>query len=135
MELIRKTRKLGNSSGVILPKKLLGCEVKITLLKRPLNIRKITFKILENMLSDIQGIYLINENPPEVLAVSNSIKKIIRYKGLKLIIVPLTQLKKDILNPELKSKLEKSRVIINKPLLLSINNKEKFINNLSINSR
>ena len=118
MELIRKTRKLGNSSGVLLPKKWLGYEVKITVLNRPLNIRKITFKILENILSDIQGIYLISEKPHEVLAISNSIKKIFHYKGLKLSVVPLNQLKKDLqAKSDLKSKLEKSRIIMNKNLL------------------
>ena len=121
MELIRKTRKLGNSSGVLLPKKWLGYEVKISIIKRPLNIRKITFKLLENILSDIQGIYFISEKPAEVLAISNSIKKILFYKGLKLLIVPFEQIKKDIqTKPDLKSKLEKSKIIMNKNILLSL---------------
>ena len=42
MPLLRKAVKVGNSAGVILPKSLLGSEVKITVKNRPLNIKKET---------------------------------------------------------------------------------------------
>ena len=40
MEFLRKTVKVGNSSGVILPRKLLGSEVRVIVVKRPVNIKR-----------------------------------------------------------------------------------------------
>ena len=40
MEFLRKAVKVGNSSGVILPKKLLGSEVKVIVVNSPINIKK-----------------------------------------------------------------------------------------------
>ena len=117
MELIRIAKKVGNSAGVLLPKKLLGAEVKITLIKRPVNIKKRTLKLISPYLADILGIYITNKKPIEVLAVSLSMKRIIKSK-FKISIVPLNIIKKDIQDkPELKEKIKRAEVILNKYLL------------------
>lgn len=118
MEFIRKTIKLGNSSGVILPRKLLGAEVKISVINIPLDIKKEALKALDSHLDDLLGIYIIAKKPLEVLAVSSSLKKLIYNERIKILLVPLEQLKKDIKsNPELKKKISQSETILNHSLL------------------
>ncbi len=120
MEFLRKAVRVGNSSGVILPKKLLGSEVKVIVINKPLNIKKETFKIINNYLPDIQGIYVTKEKPAEVLAISSSIKKVIETDKLKVNIVPLYIIKKDLKKPALREKLKKAKVILNKSLLFDL---------------
>ena len=118
MEFLRKTVRVGNSAGVILPKKLLGSEVKITVVNMPINIKKETLRMIEDCLEDVLGIYVINKRPAEVLAISDDIKKVIQEEKIKIIIVPLSQIKKDIkTNFVLRNKLEKAEAILNKNLL------------------
>ena len=118
MEFLRKTVRVGNSAGVILPKKLLGSEVKITVVNMPINIKKETLRMIEDCLEDVLGIYVINKRPAEVLAISDDIKKVIQEEKIKIIIVPLSQIKKDIkTNFVLRNKLEKAGTILNKNLL------------------
>ena len=121
MEFLRKTVKVGNSAGVILPKKLLGSEVKITVMNMPVNIKKEALRMIEDCFEDVLGIYIINKMPVEVLVVSDGIKKIIEEDKIKIIIVPLSKIKKDIkTNFVLRNKLEKAGVILNKNLLSKI---------------
>ncbi|MFH1501056.1 MAG: DUF2080 family transposase-associated protein [archaeon] len=120
MELIKKTIKVGNSAGVILPKSLLGSEVKITVVKRPLNIKKDTLRMLDPFLEDLLGIYLIeqDEKKVEVLAVSFSTQKNILTETYKINIVPIENLKSSLKNkPLIKQRIKKARVILNRSLL------------------
>lgn len=118
MEFIKKAVRVGNSAGVILPKKLLGSEVKITLISRPFNLKKVIFKLLSSHLQDIIGIYVINKNPLEVLAISSSTKEKIPHDKFSLFIIPLSVVRKDIVNNQvLKEKLNSAEVILNKSLL------------------
>jgi len=118
MQLIRKTIKLGNSSGVLLPKSLLGSEVKITVLNRPINIKKKVLKILEKELEEIIGIYILNKEPHEILAVSEKIKKIIYNEKIRIMLVPLDLIKKDLkIKEDLKKKILNAEAILNKALL------------------
>lgn len=126
MEFIRIARKLGNSAGVLLPKKLLNCEVKVSVIKRPIDIKKIVLKSLNNFLSDIQGIYILNKNPLEVLAVSNKIRKLIKNEKIKINLVPLSIIRKDIKNEKLREKLSKAEVILNSALLDEIKKDYNF---------
>lgn len=118
MELLRKTVKVGNSAGVILPKKLLGCEVKIIVVNQPLNLKKEVMKILDSYLEDIQGIYVTNKNPIEILAISHDSRKIITEDKLKISIIPLSLIRKDL--SKIKPKLEKAEVILNRELLAKL---------------
>lgn len=121
MELIRKTRKVGNSAGVLLPKSLLGSEVKITVVKMPVNIKKEVLKALENHLQDLRGIYIINENPVEVIAVSSKLKSIINSESIKISIVPFSIIKRDLKTKQtLKEKISKAKAILNHSLLLEL---------------
>lgn len=118
MEFLRKTVRVGNSAGVILPKKLLGSEVKITVVNMPVNIKKETIRLIEDCLEDVLGIYITGKKPIEVLVVSGDIKKVIQEEKIKIIIIPLSQIKKDIkTNFVLRNKLEKAAAIMNKSLL------------------
>jgi antitoxin component of MazEF toxin-antitoxin module len=121
MEFLRKTVKIGNSSGVILPKSLLGSEVKVTVVKRPVNIKKQVLKLLNDMLEDLRGIYLVNEKPIEVLAVSYKTKELLDNEKIKISIVPFVVIKRDIkIKPKLREKLMKAKTILNRHLLLEL---------------
>jgi antitoxin component of MazEF toxin-antitoxin module len=121
MDFVRKTVRVGNSAGVILPKRLLGSEVKITVVKRPINIKKEVMKLLDNYLADLIGIYITNENPLEVLAVSSKIKEIINNERIKLSIVPLSVIKRDIkTQSKLREKMMKAKTILNISMLKAL---------------
>lgn len=118
MEFIRKTIKVGNSAGVILPKTLLGSEVKIIVVKRPVNIKKEVLSLLSEFLKDLRGIYILNEKPIEILAVSSRTKTIIENEKMKISIVPYSIVKRDIKTKiNLKEKLLAAKTILNESLL------------------
>jgi hypothetical protein len=118
MILLRKAKKLGNSAGVLLPKKLLGSEVKISVLKRPVNIKKETLKLLGPYFENLRGIYITNKNPIEVLAVSLNVKEIIKNEKIKISVVPFSVVKRDIKTKQaLRAKLIRAEIILNKALL------------------
>ena len=58
-EFYRRTVKVGNSAGVLLPKSLLGAEVKVSVINMPHNLKKDALRILEPILENIIGIYII----------------------------------------------------------------------------
>ena len=106
---------------VLLPKKLLGSEVKITVVKRPVDIKKEVLRALYEHLEDLQGVYVINLDPGEILAVSSKTKAIITKKNLKITLIPLEIIKKDIKSKkELRDKLKKAKSILNNLLLLKL---------------
>jgi len=116
-EFIRKTKKVGNSAGVILPKKLLGCDVKISIIKIPINIKKEAFKLLEDLSEEIMGFFLLNKNPFEILAVSEKTRKIIKDK-IKINVVPLSKIKKDIqTSEEARARIIRAEPMMNNTLL------------------
>ena len=121
-EFIKKAIKVGNSAGVLLPKSLLGSEVKITLIKKPLDIKKDVLKILENYFPDLLGIYIINLGKQiEILAISADITKIIHLGKYKISLVPLNQVKKDVKeNEKLNLKLKQAKIILNRALLFDL---------------
>ena len=120
--LIRKTRKVGNSAGVLLPKKLLGSEVRVTVVRRPINLKKEALKVLNKHLNEIRGIYTTSlkdeEGKLEVLAISSKLKAVISSEKIKATIIPFQLVKKDIkTNKSLKNKIMKSSTILNQALL------------------
>ncbi len=121
MEFIKKAVKVGNSAGVILPKKFLGSEVKITILRKPINIKKEALKILDPYLQEIIGVFIMNEKPIEILAVSSKIKKLIYKDNMKISIVPFGVIKRDFLkNERLREKLLNAKTIFNKSILIEL---------------
>lgn len=120
---LRKTKKVGNSCGVILPKYLLGADVRITVVKPPINIKRDITNILEPILEDLIGIYLIalEKRKAEILAVSTKINKHIEKGDYRIDIVPLNHLKKLLKQKKiLAEKLNNAKVIINKKLLVEL---------------
>lgn len=122
-EFVKKAIRVGNSAGVLLPKSFLGSEVKITVIDKPLNIRKDVMKILENYFENIIGIYIINVSKDliEVMAISSNLKKMIQSGKYKISIVPLNLIKKDLkISPRLKTKINQAKTILNKALLFEL---------------
>ncbi len=119
-EFYRRTIKVGNSAGVLLPKSLLGADVKVAVVKHPRNIKKETLAILNKILEDILGIFLISkdESSIEILAISTKINKHIERGVYKIDITPIDKIKTSIKQkPEIKDKIKNAKPIMNKQLL------------------
>lgn len=134
-QFLRRAIKVGNSAGVLLPRALLGSQVIVRVVNPPLNLKRDTLKILEPMLEDLLGIFLIStgENTAgtlgntagkkaEILAVSTLQQaKIIEKGNYKIDIVPLLILKKSIKEKsQTREKIAKAKPILNKRLLLEL---------------
>ncbi len=113
---LRKTRKVGNSCGVLLPKYLLGADVRVFVATLPLAPKKDVMKILAPILEEILGVYFIKMQgkKAEILAVSTKVEEKIEKGRYKIDVVPLAEVKK---KREIIDKLKKAKVIINKKLL------------------
>lgn len=122
-QFLRRTIKVGNSSGVLLPKALLGSQVIVRVVNPPLNIKRDCIKLIAPFLEDILGAYLVNlkDNHAEILAVSFSTSKIIEKGNYKVNIIPILVIKKLIKeNPVTREKIQKAKPIINKRLLIEL---------------
>ncbi len=120
---MKKAIKVGNSAGVLLPKKFLGSDVRVIILKRPPHIRKDAVNILEPYLENILGIYIINisEKNIDLIAVSTNIQEIIHKGRYKISIVPISKIKKDLKTQKtLQEKIKQAKPVLNKPLLLEL---------------
>lgn len=123
MEFIKKAVKVGNSAGVLLPKKFLGAEVKVTILKKSLDIKKEFLKYSYQFLEDVIAACVLQEDPLEILIITQNIKKIIKRKEIKISFVPLEILKKDFKNNEIvRAKIEKSKPFLNELFFKNLRN-------------
>lgn len=128
MEIIKNTVKIGNSAGVLLPKKYLNSEVKIIL--EPLNIEKDILKILleEKVLADLLGVYLVGsharkeqniESDVDILVITSNTDKKISKEKYEIICISKkeleNQLNKNIL--PLLPMIREAKTIINKELI------------------
>ncbi|MEM3113505.1 MAG: hypothetical protein QXI33_03740 [Candidatus Pacearchaeota archaeon] len=123
----RRTIKVGNSSGVLLPKNLLGAEVKVIVLNPPINIRKDVFNLVCDIIDSVMGIYTvgIEKKKIRILVVSHSILKSFETNNYHIDVVPINILKKSIKDkPETKEKIKIAKPVLNKTLLLEL---KKFI--------
>lgn len=117
---LRRAIKVGNSAGVLLPKKFLGSEVRVLVLNNPTNIKKTTLKLLENYMEELRGIYIISnqDKKTNILAVSISISKKFEKGNYNISIIPLNELRKLIKEKKLSlDLLLKSTPIMNKGLI------------------
>ena len=96
MELIKPIIKVGNSAGVLLPKKWLHGEAKVTLLVRPLNLEEDILNILRPYLSSVIGIALTGSyarkeetirSDIDVLAITTNISKKIKKGKFDIILI------------------------------------------------
>lgn len=142
MELIKKTIKLGNSAGVLLPKEFLNTEVKIVL--QPLDIEKDVLDILskEKVLENVIGTYLVGsyarkeetiDSDIDILVITDNINKQIKYGKYDLLLVSniSEKMKKNVF-PLLPMMIE-AKPIINKSLLKDYINTPLTKNNLKFN--
>tara|TARA_Y100000310_G_scaffold140809_1_gene140228 strand:- start:1808 stop:2221 length:414 start_codon:yes stop_codon:yes gene_type:complete len=122
----RRAIPFGNSAGVLLPKSLLGADLRVTLVRPPKNIKKDTTNLLSPILEHILGIYLISDpkeksSKVEILAISNDINKHMERGHYSIDIVPLEHLKKSLKeNKETKDNIKKAKVVINSQLLTQL---------------
>ena len=126
--MIKNTIKVGNSAGVLLPRKYLNSKVKITL--EPLNIEKDILEILaeKKLLKDVLGVYLVGsyarkeetiESDVDILVITQNTNKRIKEGKYELICISITefkrQLKENVL--PLLAMIKESKVIINRNLI------------------
>lgn len=128
MEVIRSVGKWGNSAGVLLPREMIGSQVKIIVIDRTLEIKKEVLNILEPYLDDIIGVYLTGsyargeqeENSDiDIFAVSKELNKEINSGKYNISISPLVSIKKTAdKHPELIfPRINEAKTIINSSLL------------------
>ncbi len=119
----RRATRVGNSSGVLLPKSLLGSEVKVLVINPPINIKKDILNLIGDILDSVIGIYIIDveKRKVEVLIVTNSILKKIETNNYHLDLIPIQVLKKSLKEKsETKDKIKKAKAIMNNSLLIEL---------------
>ncbi|MFA5992927.1 MAG: hypothetical protein WC796_04435 [Candidatus Pacearchaeota archaeon] len=119
-QFLRRTIRVGNSAGVLLPKSLLGSEVIVRVINPPLNVNRDVIKIMTPFLEDLVGIFLIEQTAKkaEILAVSTTLAKTFESGNYKIDIVPILLLRKSIKEKSLtREKIRKAKTILNKRLL------------------
>ena len=128
MEIIKTAVKVGNSAGVLLPKKWLNSSVKITL--EPLNIERDVIGILieEEILKKVMGIYLTGsyarneqtiESDVDVLAITSDISKRIKRDKYEIICVSKKELENQLNENALPllAMIKEAKTIINEELI------------------
>jgi len=141
-ELIKPIVRVGNSSGIVLPKEWLNGTAKITLIKKPLNIKKDILEILDPYLEDIIGIYLTGsharneqtqDSDIDILAISHSISKKIKQDKYEIEIHPLNKVKTTLKNHPIMiyPRLIEAKPIINKSLLQELTSIKLTKNSIS----
>jgi len=119
----RRGIPFGNSTGVLLPKALLGADFRVTLINPPKNIKKDTMVILSPILENILGVYLISkaDKKIKILAISTNINRHMEKGHYEIDVVPLQILRKSIKEkPETKYNIKNAKTIINARLLLEL---------------
>lgn len=140
-EIVKKTIRVGNSAGVILPKEWLNTEVKIVL--QPLNIEKDVLDILrtEKFLGKISGIYLTGsyargeqtiDSDIDILVITNSFNNRIKRGKYDFLFIS-----KDKIEDQLRENalpilpmLRESKIILNENLIKKYLNTELNQENL-----
>lgn len=96
---------MGNSAGVVLPKEWLHGKAKVTLIERPVDIKKELLEILDEYMGSIIGIALVGsyargEQTPEsdidVLVITQDIAQKIKHGKYEILMVPLDALRKHL---------------------------------------
>lgn len=127
-ELIKPIIRVGNSSGILLPRLWYGGEAKVELIKKPININEEIFKIVEKYLYDIIGIYILGsyarneqtkDSDIDILIITNKTNKRIKKGKYDILLIS-----RDIVERKLKNNimpilpmLKEAKVIINKDLI------------------
>lgn len=144
-EIVKHVVRVGNSAGVILPKEWLNGKAKISLVEKPLNIKKDIFEILEPYLQDVIGIYVIGSyarseqterSDVDIFVVTSKINKNIDSGKYEILLVSKDRvenaLKKNAL--PILPMLHEAKAIMNKELVEKFK-KEGMLNKTSLKSR
>jgi len=128
MELIKNTVRVGNSAGVLLPRKWLNTQVKIVL--QPLNIEKEVLEILieKNLLKETSGVYLTGsyarkeqdiESDIDILVITNNTNKNIKKDKYEFVCISREEIKKQLKENifPIISMIKEAKTIINKDLI------------------
>ncbi|MBS3079418.1 nucleotidyltransferase domain-containing protein [Candidatus Pacearchaeota archaeon] len=128
--LIKQTRELGTSAGVLLPRSWLNKQVAVTLLQPSLErISKdiINMIIDKNLNEEIKGIYLFGSyargdyepgSDIDILIITNTLNKLIKENNYEVILVSEDNFSKNLPNSLIYfSTLSESKVIFNKNLI------------------
>jgi putative transposon-encoded protein len=119
----RRAIPFGNSAGVLLPKAMLGADVRVTLVRPPRNIKKDTMAILTPILQYILGVYVIStdEKKVDILAISTNVNRHMDKGHYSIDVVPIKLFKNSMKEkPEVKDNLKKAKVVINAKLLAEL---------------
>lgn len=105
MELIKPIVRLGNSAGVILPREWLNGEARVTLVRRPQNIKQEILEILEPIFTSVISIALVgsyarNEEKSgsdiDVLVITSDIDETIRKGKYEIMVISKDTLEKSL---------------------------------------
>lgn len=127
-EIVKKTIRVGNSAGVLLPKEWLNTEVKIVL--QPLDIEKDIIDLLRNekVLGEVQGVYLIGsysrgeqtiDSDIDVLVITYNLNNRIKKGRYDILFISREEVENQLKNNILPilPMLREARVILNKNLI------------------
>ena len=128
MELIKPIVRVGNSAGVLVPKDWLNGEARVTLVKKPQNIRQNTLEILNAYLPHIIGLYLVGSyargeqtstSDIDILGITDNINKKIKKGKYEIILISKDEVESQVKENALPllSMLKEALPIINKELL------------------
>ena len=128
MEIIKTAIRVGNSAGVLLPRELLGREVRVVL--EPLNIEKEVLDILMNkeILNNIIGIYLIGSyargeqmigSDVDILVITDKINKRIKKGKYEMICISKEEIENQLEENALPilAMIKEAKIIINQDLI------------------
>ena len=127
-KLIKHVVRIGNSAGVVLPKKWLNGEARVELIHKPINIKEDVLEILSPYLKNISGIYLTgsyarNEQTKksdiDVLVIGSGIDKQIKKGKYNIIIISEEKIEEQNEKNALPvlPMLKEAKVILNAPLI------------------
>ena len=131
MILTKRIVKVGNSAGVVLPREWLDGTAKIELVRKPIDIKKDVFKIIDPYLEHILGIYLTGSyargeeserSDVDILVITNNINKKIESGRYNIIMIDKKEIQeqfKKIAFPLIPMILE-AKTLINNSLIKEI---------------
>ena len=128
--LVKHTREVGTSAGVLLPRKWLNKQVIVTLISPSREeiargVMDILFK--RNLNEEVQGIYLFgsyarndydSNSDVDILVITQKINKLINQNNYEILLVSESEFSKNLpININYLSILKEAKVIINKELI------------------
>jgi predicted nucleotidyltransferase len=128
MEIIKDTIRVGNSAGVLVPKKWLNSKVRIIL--EPLDIEKDILDILigQGILRETKGVYIVGsyarneqtiDSDIDVLVVTSNVDKKIRKNRYEIMCISIKELENQVTKNILPilAMLKEAKVILNSELI------------------